>query len=113
MCCRCGSTHRYAHSKDLEPGVRRSRAMDRQTAGAATCVLQPPLQLIPLFRQQCTFYARSNHPETWQECQAQVVRHAHSELERVVTQIALNITKTTLVVFKTLTVCADILDLHK
>ena len=76
-------------------------------------MLQPPLQLIPLFQQQRAFYARSNCPETWQECQAQVVQHAHSESERVVTQIALNITKTTLVVFKTLTACADILDLHK
>ena len=30
MCCRHGSTHRYAHSEDLEPGVRHSGATEQQ-----------------------------------------------------------------------------------
>ena len=42
-----------------------------------------------------------------------MVRRAHSELEHVVTWIALNITRTTLVVFKTITAHADISDSHK
>ena len=77
------------------------------------CVLQPPLRLIPIFWQPRASSARSDRPETWQERQARVVRHAHSELERVVARIALNITKTTLVACKTLTARADILELYK
>ena len=42
-----------------------------------------------------------------------MVRRAHSESERVVVRIALNNTKTTLVVFKSLTVRADISELYK
>ena len=105
--------HGYAHSKDLEPGVQHSGATDCWTAGAMTCTLQPPLCLIPIFRWPCASSARSNHPETRQERQAQVVRHAHSKLERVIVQIALNNTKTTLVVFKSLTVHAGIPELYK
>ena len=52
-------------------------------------------------------------PQTWQERQARVVQRAHSELERVVTRIALNNTKTTLVAFKSLTVRVDISELYK
>ena len=102
---RCGSTRGYAHSEDLETGVRRS--------GATTRALQPPLRLIPSFRQLRAFSARSDHPETRQERRAQVIRRAHSESERVIAQTALNNTKTTLVVFKSLTARADILELYK
>ena len=42
-----------------------------------------------------------------------MVRCAHSESERVVARITLNNTKTTLVVFKSLTVRADISELYK
>ena len=104
---------RYAHSEDLEPGVRRSGAMDRQSNGVATCTLQPPLHLIPLFRRPHALSACSDRPETRQEYRAQVVRRAHSKSERVIAWIALNITKTTLVVCKTLTARADILELYK
>ena len=79
----------------------------------AMWALQPSLQLIPSFRWPRAFSARSNCPETQQECQAQVVRHTHSESECVVMRIALNITKTTLVVSKTLTAHADISGLYK
>ena len=105
---RHGSTRGYAHSEDLEPRVRRSRAMDRRTAGVATRALQPPLQLIPSFRRPCAFSTHSDRPETRQECRVQVVRCAHSKSERVIAWIALNITKTTLVVCKTLTARAEI-----
>ena len=105
--------HGYAYSEDLEPGVRHSRATDRRTAGVMTRTLQPPLRLIPIFQQPHASSARSDRPETWQEHQAQVVRHAYSKLERVVAQIALNNTKTTLVVFKSLTVRAGIPELYK
>ena len=71
------------------------------------------LQLIPSFRWLRAFSTCFDRPETWQECQAQVVRRAHSELERVVARIAPNNTKTTLVVFKSLTARADILELYK
>ena len=104
---RRGSTRRYAHSEDLETGVRRSGATDRRADGATTCALQPPLRLILSFRRPRTFSARSNRPETRQERRAQVIRHAHSESERVVARTALNNTKTTLVVFKSLTARAD------
>ena len=110
---RRGSTHRYAHSEDLETGVRHSGATDRRADGATTRALQPPLQLIPSFRRPCTFSARSDRPETRQEHRAQVIRRAHSESERVVARIALNNTKTTLVVFKSLTAHVDILELYK
>ena len=110
---RRGSTRGYAHSEDLETGVRSSGVTDRQADGATTRVLQPPLRLIPSFRQPRAFSARSDLPETWQERRAQVIRRAHSELERVVARIALNNTKTTLVVFKSLTACADISELYK
>ena len=40
---RRGSTRRYAHSEDLETGVRCSGATDRRADGATTCALQPPL----------------------------------------------------------------------
>jgi hypothetical protein len=40
---RHGSTRGYAHSKDLETGVRRSGATDRWADGVTTCALQPPL----------------------------------------------------------------------
>ena len=110
---RHGSMRGYAHSEDLEPGVRRSGAMDRWTAGATTRTLQPPLRLIPIFQWQRVFSARSDRPETRQERRAQVIRRAHSESEHVVTRIALNITKTTLVVFKSLTTRADISELYK
>ena len=40
---RHGSTRGYAHSKDLETGVRRSGATDRWADGATTRALQPPL----------------------------------------------------------------------
>ena len=103
---RCGSTRGYVHSKDLEQDVRRSD-------GVAKHMLQPPLQLIPSFRWPRAFSACFDCPETWQECRAQVVRRAHSELEHVVAQIAPNNTKTTLVVFKSLTARADILELYK
>ena len=42
-----------------------------------------------------------------------MIRRAHSKSERVVARIALNNTKTTLVVFKSLTVRADISELYK
>ena len=42
-----------------------------------------------------------------------MIRRAHSELERVVARITLNNTKTTLVVFKSLTARADISELYK
>ena len=42
-----------------------------------------------------------------------MIRCAHSESERVVARIALNNTKTTLVVFKSLTARADISELYK
>ena len=110
---RRGSTHGYAHSKDLGTGVRRSEAMDRRADGATTHALQPPLRLIPSFRQPRAFSACSNRPETRQERRAQVIRRTHSESECVVAQIALNNTKTTLVVFKSLTARADISELYK
>ena len=40
---RRGSTRGYAHSEDLETGVRRSGATDRRADGATTRALQPPL----------------------------------------------------------------------
>ena len=43
MHCRHGSTRGYAHSEDLETGVRHSRATDCQADGATTRTLQPPL----------------------------------------------------------------------
>ena len=110
---RRGSTRGYAHSEDLETGVRRSGATDRRADGATTRVLQPPLRLIPSFQQPRAFATRSDHPETRQECRAQVIQRAHSESERVVARIALNNTKTTLVVFKSLTARADISELYK
>ena len=110
---RHGSTHGYVHSEDLEQEVRRSGAMDRRSDRAAKHVLQPPLQLIPSFQRPHAFSAHSDHPKTRQERRAQVVRCAHSESERVVAQIAPNNTKTTLVVFKSLTVRADISELYK
>ena len=113
MRCRCGSTRGYAHSKDLETGVRRSETTDRWADRATRRVLQPPLRLIPSFQWLRAFSTRSDHPETRQERQAQVVRRAHSESERVVAQIALNNTKTTLVVFKSLTAHVDISELYK
>ena len=87
--------------------------MDRRADGATTRALQPPLRLIPSFRQPHTFSARSDRPETRQERRAQVIQRAHSESERVVARIALNNTKTTLVVFKSLTAHADISELYK
>ena len=42
-----------------------------------------------------------------------MIRRAHSESERVVARITLNNTKTTLVVFKSLTARADISELYK
>ena len=110
---RRGSTRGYAHSEDSETGVRRSGVTDRRADGATTRALQPPLRLIPSFRRPCAFSAHSDRPETRQECRAQVIRHAHSESERVVARIALNNTKTTLVVFKSLTARADISELYK
>ena len=110
---RRGSTRRYAHSEDLETGVRRSRATDRQSDGATTRALQPPLRLIPSFRWPRAFSTHSDRPETQQEHRAQVVRCAHSKLEYVVVWIALNITKTTPVVSKSLTVHVDISGSHK
>ena len=110
---RRGSTRRYAPSENLETGVRHSRAMDRRADGATTRALQPPLRLIPSFRRPRAFSARSNRPETRQERQVQVIRCAHSESERVVAWTALNNTKTTLVVFKSLTARADISELYK
>ena len=110
---RRGSTCGYAHSKDLETGVRRSGATDRRADGATTRALQPPLRLIPSFRRPRAFSARSDCPETRQERRAQVIRRAHSESERIVARIALNNTKTTLVVFKSLTARADISELYK
>ena len=80
---RHGSTHRYAHSEDLEQEVRCSGATDHRSDRAAKRALQPPLQLIPSFRQPCTFSAHSDRPKTRQERQARVVRHAHSKSERV------------------------------
>ena len=38
---RRGSTHGYAHSEDLETGVRRSGAMDCRADGATMRALQP------------------------------------------------------------------------
>ena len=110
---RRGSTCGYAHSKDLETGVQRSGATDRRADGATTRTLQPPLRLIPSFRRPHAFSTRSDRPGTRQERRAQVIRRAHSESERVVAQIALNNTKTTLVVFKSLTASADISELYK
>ena len=110
---RRSSTCGYAHSKDLETGVRRSEATDHRADGVTTRALQPPLQLIPSFRWPRAFSACSDRPETRQERRAQVIRRAHSESERVVTRIALNNTKTTLVVFKSLTARADISELYK
>ena len=104
---------RYVHSEDLEQEVQRSGATDCRTDGAAKRALQPPLRLIPSFRQPCAFSAHSDHPKTWQERQARVVQHAHSESECIVTRITLNNTKTTLVVFKSLTAHADISKLYK
>ena len=113
MRCRHGSTRGYAHSEDLETGVRRSGATDRRADRATTSALQPPLRLTPSSRRLRAFSARSDRPETRQERRAQVIRRAHSKLERVVARTALNNTKTTLVVFKSLTVCADISGLYK
>ena len=110
---RRGSMRGYVHSEDLEQEVQRSGVTDRQTDGAAKHTLQPPLRLIPSFRQPHAFSAHSNRPKTRQERQARVVRCAHSELERVIAWIALNNTKTTLVVFKSLTAHADISELYK
>ena len=110
---RCSSMHGCAPNEDLEQEFWRSGATDCQTTGVVTCVLQPPLQLIPLFWQQCAFSAHSDHPEPWQEYWVGVIRRAHSELERVIAGIALNNTKTTLVVSKSLTAHVDISDLHK
>ena len=81
---RHGSTRGYAHSEDLETGVQRSRAMDCRADGATTRTLQPPLRLIPSFRQPRAFSARSDRRETQQECRAQVIRRAHSESERII-----------------------------
>jgi hypothetical protein len=110
---RRGSTHGYAHSEDLETGVRRSEATDHRADGVTTRALQPPLRLILSFRWPRAFSACSDRPETRQERRAQVIRHTHSESERVVARIALNNTKTTLVVFKSLTARADISELYK
>ena len=110
---RRGSTHGYAHSKDLETGVQRSGATDRRADGATTRALQPPLRLIPSFRWPRAFSACSDRPETRQERRAQVIRRAHSESEHVVARIALKNTKTTLVVCKSLTARADISELYK
>ena len=110
---RRGSTRGYAPSEDLETGVQRSGATDRRADGATTRAPQPPLRLIPSFRRPRAFSARSGRPETRQERRAQVIRRTHSESERVVTRIALNITKTTLVVFKSLAARADISELYK
>ena len=110
---RRGSTRGYAHSEDLETGVRRSGATDCRADGATTRALQHPLRLIPSFQRPRAFSARSDRPETRQERRAQVIRRAHSESERVVVRIALNNTKTTLVVFKSLTARADISELYK
>ena len=110
---RRGSTRGYAHSEDLETGVRRSGVTDRRANGVTTRALQPPLRLIPSFRRPRAFSAHSDRPETRQECRDQVIRRAHSESERVVAWIALNNTKTTLVVFKSLTARADISELYK
>ena len=104
---RRGSTRGYAPSKDLETGVRRSGATDRRADGATTRTLQLPLRLIPSFRRLRAFSACSDHPKTRQERRVQVIRRAHSESERVVARTALNNTKTTLVVFKSLTARAD------
>ena len=93
-------------------GLRAGSPMQRSD-GATTRALQPPLRLIPSFRRPRAFSAHSDRPETRQERQARVVRRAHSESERVVARIALNNTKTTLVVFKSLTVRVDIPELHK
>ena len=113
MCRRRSSTRGYAHSEDLEQEVRRSGATDHRTDRAAKRTLQPPLQLIPSFQRPRAFSACSNRPETRQERQARVVQRAHSKSERVVAQITLNNTKTTLVVFKSLTARADISELYK
>ena len=110
---RCSSTRGYAHSEDLEPGVQRSGATDHRTTRVMMRTLQPSLHLTPIFRRQCAFSARSDRPETRQERRARVIRHAHSESERVVGRIALNNTKTTLVVCKTLTARADISESYK
>ena len=104
---------RYIHSEDLEQEAQCSGATDRQADRATTRALQPPLRLIPSFRRLRAFSASSDRPETRQERQARVVRRAHSESEHVVARIALNNTKTTLVVFKSLTVRVDILELYK
>ena len=95
-----------------QQGLRTGSPTQRSN-GVAKRALQPPLQLIPSFRQPRAFSTHSDRPETRQERRAQVVRHAHSESERVVTRIAPNNTKTTLVVFKSLTVRADISELYK
>ena len=39
---RRGSMRGYAHSEDLETGVRRSGATDRRADGVTTHALQPP-----------------------------------------------------------------------
>ena len=110
---RHGSTHRCASSKDLEQGFQRSGATDRRTTRVATCMLLPPLWLIPLFQRQHALSAHPDHPETQQKYRAQVILHAHSESECGIAWITLNNTKTTLVVSKSHTVCADISDFHK
>ena len=110
---RRGSTRGYVHSKDLEQDVRCSGAMDRRTDRAAKHALQPPLQLIPSFRWPHAFSACFDRSETRQERRAQVVQRAHSKSECVVARIAPNNTKTTLVVFKSLTARADISELYK
>ena len=110
---RRGSTHGYTHSEGLETGVRRSEATDHRANGVTTHALQPPLRLIPSFRRPRAFSACSDRPETRQERRAQVIRRTHSESERIVVRIALNNTKTTLVVFKSLTAHVDIPELYK
>ena len=73
MCHRHGSMRGYAHSEDLETGVRCSGAMDRRADGVTTHTLQPPLRLIPSFQRPHAFSACSDRPETRQECRAQVI----------------------------------------
>ena len=50
---RRGSTHGYAPSEDLETGVRRSGATDRQADGATTRVLQLPPSGKLIFTYSC------------------------------------------------------------
>ena len=78
MCRRHGSMCRYALSEDLELEVQCSGATDCWSNGAATCALQPPLQLIPSFWWPRAFSACSDCPETQQERQPWVVWCAHS-----------------------------------